>query len=361
MNVEIKQIESEKSKEKYIFLIDGNEDEQTIVYKISEQFYVITENYELNSILTKWTISDFQRLSINNYSYRLETDKYYIFKEVEIKFSKRENKSFASVKVQVESEFWDKPFSMIEFANEIERNCYDDIYYYQEDEETILNGFGIRLTFYDNSESVQKYFDKIFEAYENIFQAAENNLIKELNKSSLVSYFNFPPEIETACKQYLIYFTEFLNDIGVSADSNISTHLGQTIFTVTPANKNHALELIKDTLNMYLSLPSNPEIMQINIINQDIGVQQLFSNIQFLQSQLMLGNAIIQAKDTSIKSLEISNYQLKQIIDSKNIELEKQNQGEDLIKGIVSVNKFENKGISINFGELLRRIKRKLK
>jgi hypothetical protein len=359
MNIEIKKIGNKTYKNEYVFLVDGKPDEETNVYEISGRIYIHSTNNYLLTEFKQWTISNFKELSIGNISFNLETDSYYNYKKIEIDILKN-NQVFIIVEVQAESEVWNKPFSITQFANEIELNCHDNILYHQDDKETLLNGFGIALKFVEYEEPINRYIDMMIDEYENICQKSEIKLFEELNKSSLISYFNFPHEIEAACKQYLVYFTEFLKDIGINAESNISTHRGQTLFTVKPEDKTQALALIKDTLNMYLNLPSSTEIGQINILHQDIGVQQLMSNIQFLQSQIMLGNAILQAKNSSIESLELTNYQLKQIVDSKDKELLKYNQGEEIIDGIVRVNKYESKGFTIDLGELLRRIKRKL-
>ena len=53
--------------------------------------------------------------------------------------------------------------------------------------------------------------------------------------------------------------------------------------------------------------------------------------------------------------LQLSNYQYKQLIDANS---KKDENKEDIIKGVVSVDKFESKGFSINLAELMRRLKR---
>jgi hypothetical protein len=67
-----------------------------------------------------------------------------------------------------------------------------------------------------------------------------------------------------------------------------------------------------------------------------------------------LANAVLQAKDATIQALQLSNYQLLS-------EKEKDDNKEDVISGIVSVDKYESSGISVNLAEIFRRLKRKFK
>lgn len=356
MKIEFKEIEQE---DEFILLVNGIEDDLSYVYKIADKYFIRTKNQDLLFEIKKWSITDFNKYLIGNFEFDLEHDDYFYDKSVELE-NILEGETILKLLIQANYETWDNPYSISQLANEIERNCKESFMYIQEDEDAIFNGFGIKLRSLDNNEPVGKWINGIIREFELIYEKSVENLINKMNQDSLISYFNFPPEFESACKQYLVYFTDFLRDLGINAESNISTHLEQTIFTVTPKDKDHALELIKETLNVYLSLPTNSEVSTINVINEDIGVQQLISNIQFLNSQLVLGNAILQTKNVTIESLELMNFQLRQILDSREKELEKLNEGEDLIKGIVKVKKFENKGISINLGEVLKRIKRKL-
>lgn len=359
MKIEFKKIENEKYY--YNLLIDGIEieDDLSYAYIIGDKYRLQIGNKDLFSKFKKWSYIEFKKHLIKSVCFNLDHNNYFIRKEVNISGFEKGELVFSFL-IQTSYEAWDNPYSVSKLVDEIKKNCIEPYQFYVDGEENLFNGFGIKFKLVHNNEPIGKWVDDISTEFELIYEKSIRNLIMQLNESSLVSYFNFPSEIESACKQYLIYFIEFLKDLGINAESNISTHSDQTIFTVTPIDKNHALELIKEMLNAYLNLPSSPEMSTINVINGDIGIQQLVANIQFFKSQCQLGNAVLQAKNATIDSLELTNFQLKQILDTKEKEIKKQNEGEDLIKGIVKVNKLENKGISINLGEILRRLKRKL-
>jgi hypothetical protein len=69
----------------------------------------------------------------------------------------------------------------------------------------------------------------------------------------------FPPAIRTACEQYLLYFVQFLEDLGVSATAEIKEDAKRVLFSVTPTDGCAALQQIREALEVYLKLPEMPE------------------------------------------------------------------------------------------------------
>jgi DNA-binding transcriptional regulator LsrR (DeoR family) len=94
-------------------------------------------------------------------------------------------------------------------------------------------------------------------------RAQEYNIVEfkvktGLNNESVQLSFDFPKEVRIACEQYLLYFGQFLSDLGVSADTAITHEAGKVLFTVTPTDRDTALEKIREALDTYLQLPSQP-------------------------------------------------------------------------------------------------------
>jgi len=353
MNIEIKKTKSED----YALLIDGIIDNQTIITTDVGTFQISTSNTFLMIELKTWAISKFKDYKISWLSFELNGDTYFE-KDFFLMINNNEKPIFA-IDWRPKSENWNKVYSILDFVNEIKSICNKEIEFH---ESYYLDGsFGIRNKVDNEFIPIKQYFDEIVYYSIEIEGEVEKNMLDRLNTSSIIEYFNFPQEYETACRQYLSYFVDFLRDLGINATSNILSEEKKTIFIVKPDDKRQALELIKETLSIYLNLPTVPELKTLIFFNQDIAVQQLVSNIQFLQSQVLLGNAILQSKDATIKSLELTNYQLTEIIESKSKDINAQKQGEDIINGILSVDKLEKNGITIDLAELLRRLKRKLK
>ena len=153
----------------------------------------------------------------------------------------------------------------------------------------------------------------------------------------------------------MIYFNQFLNDLGIEAETEIKEQAKSTLFKVTPKDKNEALDRIKDALQVYFNLPGISETDFANMNNGDMAFVQLQANIMHLKSQLIFANATIQLKEAVIQTLQFSNYQLTSH--------KKEDEEESVIPNILSVKKFEPKGLGVlvNTPEIIRKLKRFLK
>jgi len=257
---------------------------------------------------------------------------------------------------------WTKPWSAASLAKEIERrinNLGNEKIKYHQEEDTLLNGFGFVYELADDSLIVKEELEYLLKDLKLIFADSTKYLRESLDPEAVLTYFQFPDDVKTACKQYLVYFTQFIADMGIAIDIELRDELNHTLFKVIPTTKNESLANIRDALDIYLKLPNSNEF-QNEISNQsDIAAKQWEANIYHLKSQLSLASSIIQAKDSTIEMLQLSNYQYRQLLNSRSTESGSQN--EELIKGIISVKKYDGKGFSIDFPELFRRLKRKFK
>ena len=146
-------------------------------------------------------------------------------------------------------------------------------------------------------------------------------------------------------------------DLGISADTEIKNLAQNVLFTVNPLDENIALENIREALNIYLQLPNLPDLNQYTSSNKDISVKQLESIIYYLKSQLAMSEAIIQTKNATIETLELSNYQYKYLINNSP---QKQLSEEPIFGNIIKLKEFEGNGFSIDFAEIFRKLKRKI-
>jgi hypothetical protein len=170
-------------------------------------------------------------------------------------------------------------------------------------------------------------------------------------------FFDFPESISVACEQYLLYFGQFLKDLGVSAETALTHEAGQVLFKVIPIGRKEALEKIRSALDLYLELPSSPIS---DSTNDSIAVQRLESSILRLRSDLKLAAAELQAKDATIKaqSLMIGILNGEVLLDSVKEVSPKPEDKEQVIPGIVALSIYKDKGVEINLGEMLRRVKK---
>jgi len=185
-------------------------------------------------------------------------------------------------------------------------------------------------------------------------------LLQETDSMSLRMLFTFPDEIKTSCKQYLLYFSEFLRDLGVEAKTSLTEEVGNILFRVTPDSKEVAMDAIKKALDIYLQLP-NQNFEEGK--NRSIAIERLESAIYRLRSDLKLASAELQAKNATIQAQELTISMQRALIGGRllpqptekpdnNVEAK-----EDLVPGLLSLGVYEGKGVYVNLGEVLRRVK----
>ena len=282
--------------------------------------------------------------------------------EYEIKYKGNANNLNPKIRIQLmfDIEEWSKAWSISDFQQEILESVEligrKDIRYYCADgDENILNGFGIEYLVKDHSRFIKDDIELTEQFLKDIVSIAINRLISRINNDSIVTYFQFPEEIKPACSQYLVYFSQFIADVGIEVNSEIKEEANNILFRVTPKNKKESLEYIREALSIYLNAPSQEDFHISISQNQNIATMQWEANVYHLKSQLALAHTMLEAKNATIENLKLSNYQYRQLLKSGTKEEEK------LIEGIVTLKEYNGKGFSINLPEILRRLKRIIK
>lgn len=195
-----------------------------------------------------------------------------------------------------------------------------------------------------------------------LHELTEMSLMSKLRQESLVMQFEFPEEVRIPCEQYLVYFVQFLKDLGVEATADFQHQAGEVLFAVTPVNKDEALDKIRAALETYLQLPSNPASNSMNV-EQEIAIQRLTANIDHLKGQLRLAHAELRLAGATMQTQQITiNHLLsgEVIIESlKNVTPEPdRGDKEELLDGTVALTKFNWKGVEFNLPEIFRRLRR---
>lgn len=194
-----------------------------------------------------------------------------------------------------------------------------------------------------------------------LHELTEASLISKLRKDSVVMQFDFPEEVKVPCEQYLLYFVQFLKDLGVEAKAELRHEAGQVLFAVTPTDKDEALDKIRIALETYLRLSASP--ITESSIKDEIAIQRLTGEIQALQSRLTLARAEIQYKDKAMDAMQfiIDRQRLSgdvMVESLKNVTPKPPDKDKEaVLGGIVEITKYEGKGISVNFAEAFRRLK----
>jgi hypothetical protein len=115
-----------------------------------------------------------------------------------------------------------------------------------------------------------------------------------------------------------------------------------------------------------LGLPLTAEFATAAAQFRDVAVSQLQANVFHLQSQIMLAKAAIELKNAALGAKDAHIALLQDRIDLRVFQPQTQpteaDAGkEELVKDVLSVKKYDFKFLEINFPELLRKLKRKIK
>lgn len=266
-------------------------------------------------------------------------------------------------------EKWKKTYSIKEFAKVMEQVTAEYKEYgieWIQSDEIISNGCSLRCSNFNDKNTIHEIHLNNIGIVEDIYNKASVILLINSNDSTVVNLFDFPKEVKVACEQYLIYFIQFLKEIGINAEANLKEESGIVLFTVVPSSSETALELIRDALNIYLQLPILFNNAQYNPIQMDVNVQQLLANVHHLNSQLMLSRAIIQTNQLTIGNQQRLIEQQQRVIDSsifKQSLIESrtnEDEGEEILGGTVKLQKYEGNGFQVDIPNIYRWVKDKL-
>jgi hypothetical protein len=175
---------------------------------------------------------------------------------------------------------------------------------------------------------------------------------------AVIAEFRFPAAVKVACEQYLLYFAEFLADLGIAASADLHERAGTVIFSVTPTNSREALSHIREALDIYLEL----QAADVGTEDLDLPSQKLLSNIYHLRSQLTLARAVLQTQQATIRAQETTIELQTRILVPERITADNQSSSrEELFGGTVALTKYEGKGFEINLPAIFRRLRNAFK
>lgn len=365
MKIEVIEIEEG---EDYIqrLVIDGVADEHSHV--MNETIYI--ESEKTFEILNKFSSDELATLFYHIY-YTVNEDwcefplKILISTASKV-FGHFDENEKPSIDIYPEINFlsWKKQYSALDLSNTYKEICSTiaDVEFYTSSVFEHDDYFGINVPINDIHKSVSENIEYAITTLKKVHLFAIEILNSQGHIEGMTTVFEFPYEVKTTCIQYLMYFGQFLEDLGIQADTSLREKANRVLFTVTPQDKNQALNVIYEALSAFLNAP---EEKVNNFDNQsEIAIYQWKANIHHLQSQLELAKALLQAKDATIETLKLSNYQLQTIVSSKNQLTNIANhesKSEKILGGIVSIKQYEGKGFSIDLAEIFRRLKRQLR
>lgn len=231
--------------------------------------------------------------------------------------------------------------------------------------------FGCRARSLEHTLRVE--VDHWMEIIREIHEEAIAHLLAAHHADSLTTTFHFPPAIATACEQYLLYFVQFLADLGIEAQAEVKHDAAEVLFRVTPAEGREALERVREALDAYLSLPTDPSLALVPSAGQDPAVWELKAVVRHLRDRLELQQDVLEAKNAtiaaqahSIEALELSNFRLRQISGGEVQPVARsgsatagEDDSEPIIPRAVSLKRYEIGPIVVEIPEIVRMLKRR--
>lgn len=197
----------------------------------------------------------------------------------------------------------------------------------------------------------------------DVIDVVKRTLASRAHSDEVFVAFDFPEEVRIPCEQYLLYFAQFLKDLGVDVTSELSREAGQVLFTVTPTNKQEALDKIRTALQIYLYLPAG-KIGNLPEVGSDVAIERLAENVRYFKRQLELSRELLEVQKTPIRA-EINIHQQHSltghvIIDSLIGETAPppEEEKEEILGGTVLITKYKGKGFEIDLPKVVRWIRR---
>lgn len=226
--------------------------------------------------------------------------------------------------------------------------------------------------------SKKNYNETVDDAIKNL-----NDIIREMDiaaqlavsdsgRNALRAIFSFPEEIRIPCEQYLLYFGQFLRDVGIKVTTDLTHDAGIALFTVTPSEPYEALDAIHRALIIYLRMPSLPDTLmaqpkdELEVRRMAVEIQNFRRSAyysQFVQDQL----ATIQSQQQTINQLAASTIlpswgitpdafvqSVREIVAAS-----KDTDGEKVLGEVVTIGDIEikNIGIKISLAQIYRSIR----
>ncbi|MFL9812243.1 hypothetical protein D7241_03170 [Stutzerimonas sp. VN223-3] len=237
-----------------------------------------------------------------------------------------------------------------------------------------LNSSAVLINTEDNDGYLDIFFSFNFQPKITISEAAEtiNKHIDELqNKASdniqtldstdkIIARFNFSTGVETSCTRYLVYFIEFLRDLGIDSNSTVTRRGHETLFSIEPTDKDTSLRTIKEALVIYLSLPELEPPLASNhqepIIQ--LKLEKLISEVTNIKSENRVQAALLSLQTEKITNLSQELAKIKTPRNSLvSVSSDNKTQSSDMFfGGFIKLGRFQYLGIELDWSSLKRRL-----
>jgi hypothetical protein len=247
-----------------------------------------------------------------------------------------------SFSISIEPDNWKLHFSISEYVNMFKqfwKELSDVNFYplYFEDSKYITLRLDITIMF------PAKSLIELIKPYELLIHECHKKTVNFLNSNKsqegIQVLFDFPEELKIPCEQYLLYFAQFLRDLGIDTTSNLKEEAGKVLFSVTPTDDIEALDKIREALAVYLNLPSSPVLY-----NDSFQSMQLKQQVENLQHSQRMKEMEMRSAQYALRLAQQNIENQDKIITRQNSFIDNQNKIiEKITSKSVMIDSLENK------------------
>lgn len=264
---------------------------------------------------------------------------------------------------------WTKPYSFAKYCDQLSQHLKtlktDVEFQTAQDENKLLQVSSFWITFSLSTPALPliNEVNRRIETLRIIHEEIETVLLPGSKSTAVAVAFDFPEPVRIPCEQYLVYFVEFLRELGVEATSDLRHEAGKVLFTITPRDPLEALDNIRLALEIYLRLPSSP--FDATAAYNDVTTQKLLANIHHLTGQLALARALVETKNATIQTQQLAMDMATlgvEVVAESVVDVTpppKKSDKEEFLGGTFAVTKYQGKGFEINIPELIRLLRRR--
>ncbi len=212
----------------------------------------------------------------------------------------------------------------------------------------------------NESTTIKNLYNALIPKVVEIHQKALNNLEEGFANYPFKAHFVFPDHIKHECEQYLVYFGQFLSDIGIESHTEISRKGKEILFSVAPNDKNEAIERVSQAFSLFLTIPAlhNEHIKPVSTgVENQIKFQRMEAAINHLKSQIRLAEATILAQQDHIISLKEFNTNVLVTSLIKVIENDKESKGVSFFDDLIKIKPYKGKGFEIDIPRVVSKVK----
>lgn len=313
-----------------IFLVSDNQIVEDVIVRGGDKNFcsITTKHKGASDDLSLYKFKDFYFATYLTLTEYFEIDEFYF--DVLIFFPRSRDKKLVDLDLRFTPDLrnWKFPFTVSEYFalfsdiwNEkykSEGNINEESF--ENEVEIIIEFVSINLEQTIVSE-LSKYGKFLLEVHEKTIEKLKSSV----DRHSVSALFNFPEEIRVPCEQYLLYFVQFLRDLGINATRNLKEEAGKILFTVTPTDDVEALDKIREALAIYLKLPESPILYNESFAAMKL--QQQIENLQHSQRmaarELQFTEKLLIAQSETIQEKNLTISQQQSVIEQQNKIIEK--------------------------------------